>query len=157
MSRRLLCISLSQRKAARKRSEANIFNGEDSNVLYGKIIFNLKVLRRMSMILGTFKIMIPLKKQGEVGKILTRMVERTRVESGCISCHFYKDVQDNSVFVLEETWLTNDDLERHLRSDDFRDLLLVAETSLQAPEIIFSDIIPGNGMEAIEKARNRGQ
>jgi quinol monooxygenase YgiN len=39
------------------------------------------------MILATFKMKIPLEKHAEVSKILTRTVERTRVEPGCASCH----------------------------------------------------------------------
>jgi quinol monooxygenase YgiN len=96
---------------------------------------------------------IPWEKQREVIKILTRTVERTRVEQGCISCHFYSDLQDKRGFMLEEIWETNDDFARHLRSDDFRNVLVVAETALEAPDIIFSDVIPGNGIEAIKKLR----
>jgi quinol monooxygenase YgiN len=106
------------------------------------------------MILATFKMMIPLEKHAEVTKILTRTVERTRVEPGCASCHFYLDMQDKRGVVLEEAWMSNDDLVRHLKSEDFRDVLLVAETALEAPEIIFSDVIQGNGMETIGKVRS---
>jgi quinol monooxygenase YgiN len=106
------------------------------------------------MILAAFKMMIPSDKRSEVVKLLSRTVERTRVEPSCISCHFYSDLPDERGFMLEEIWKTNDDLVRHLRSDDFRNVLLVAEMSLVAPEIIFSTIIPGSGMTTIEKARN---
>lgn len=109
------------------------------------------------MIRATFKIMIPLGKRMEVLKIFTRTVERTRIEPGCLSCNFYEDVQDKRRLVLDESWVTKVDLEHHLRSDDFRDLLLVAESSLQAPEIIFSEVIPGNGMEIIGKVREAGR
>ena len=108
------------------------------------------------MILAAFKMIIPQEKHAEVAKILTRTVERTLVEHGCISCHFYSDLQDKRVFMLEEIWETNDDLVLHLRSDDFRNILLVAETALETPEIIFSDVIPGNGMETIGKVRSVG-
>jgi quinol monooxygenase YgiN len=107
----------------------------------------------MFMILATFRMIIPPEKHGEVSKILTRTSERTRVEHGCISCHFYSDLQDKRGVVLEEVWKTNDDLVHHLRSDDFRDVLLVVEIALEAPEILFSNVIPENGMETIEKVR----
>jgi quinol monooxygenase YgiN len=106
------------------------------------------------MIHTTLRMVIPLEKQREVTKILTRTVERTRVEHGCISCHFYSDLQDERGFMLEEIWKTNDDLVRHLRSDDFRNVLLVAETALEAPDILFSDVIPGDGIDAIKRVRS---
>lgn len=106
------------------------------------------------MILATFRLMIPADKRSEVIKILTRTVEKTRVEPGCESCHFYHDFEDKRGLVLEEIWKTDDDLARYLKSEDFRDVLLVAEMSLVEPEINFSAIMPGSGMETIEKARS---
>jgi quinol monooxygenase YgiN len=105
------------------------------------------------MILASFKMMIPSDKRSEVVSLLSRTVERTRVEPSCVSCHFYHDFQDERGLVLEEIWKTEDDLVRHLKSEDFRNVLLVAEMSLVAPEIIFSTVIPGSGMTTIEKAR----
>jgi quinol monooxygenase YgiN len=106
------------------------------------------------VILLTFRVMIPLKKQADATEILTRTAERTRAEQGCVSCHFYSDVHDNRGFMLEEVWKTDDDLTRHLRSEIFRDVLFVADIALEEPEIRFSDIAPIGGMATIEKARS---
>ena len=105
------------------------------------------------MILATFRMMIPESKRAEAIKILTRTVERTRAEPGCLSCHLYIDAQDNSGFGLAEVWRTNEDLVYHIRSEDFRNVLLVAETAMELPEIWFSTIDARNAMETIEQAR----
>ena len=105
------------------------------------------------MILATFRILFHPAKHSEVAKILTRIVERTHVELGCISSHLYIDAQDQRGFVIEEVWMTNDDLVRHLRSEEFLDVLLVTEIAVEATEIRFSSIMPVNDMETIEKVR----
>jgi quinol monooxygenase YgiN len=106
------------------------------------------------MILVSFRMVIPAKKRKEVAGILRGTVERTLAEQGCMSCYFYSDVQDDRGLMLEEVWKTNDDLTHHLKSQVFRDVLLVAENALEAPEIRFSHVMPGNGMETIENARS---
>lgn len=105
------------------------------------------------MILAAFRMMIPAEKHAEAIKILTRTVERTRVEPGCLSCHLYIDAQDNDGFGLEEVWRTSEDLVYHLRSEDFRNVLLVAETAMEVPQIWFSTINSPDAMEIIEQAR----
>jgi len=48
-----------------------------------------------------------------------------------------------------------EDLNLHLRSDEYRNLLLILEVALNQPEIRFDTISSSMGIEAIEKARGR--
>jgi len=57
--------------------------------------------------------------------------------------------------MLEETWRSEKDLDLHLRSDEYRYLLLVLEMALKQPEIKFYTISSSTGMETIEKARSQ--
>jgi len=56
--------------------------------------------------------------------------------------------------MIEEHWMTQEDLERHLRSAEYRNMLLVVEMSDEMPEIRFSAFQHSTGVETIEKARN---
>ncbi len=56
--------------------------------------------------------------------------------------------------MLEEIWRTEEDLNRHIRSDEYLNLLLVVDMALKQPEIRFDIISRSMGMEAIEKARS---
>ena len=56
--------------------------------------------------------------------------------------------------MLEEVWRTEEDLEVHIRSDEYLNLLLVLEMALKQPEIRFDTISSSTGIETIEKARN---
>ena len=56
--------------------------------------------------------------------------------------------------MLEEVWRAQEDLDLHMRSDEYRNLLLVLEMARKHPEIRFDTISSSTGIETIEKARN---
>jgi len=105
------------------------------------------------MIQATIRMVIPAKKRGEVLKFLRSVVEQCRFDPGCLSCHIYGDLQENNVLMLEEVWRAEEDLEVHIRSDEYLNLLLVLEMALKQPEIRFDTISSSTGIETIEKAR----
>ena len=105
------------------------------------------------MILATIRMTIPPQKRGEALKILRSIAEQCGDAPGCLSCHFYGDLQENDVLMLVEVWRAEEDLNLHLRSDEYLNLLLVLEMALKQPEIRFDTISSSMGIEAIEKAR----
>ena len=107
------------------------------------------------MVHATIRMDISPEKAGEALEILRSMAERTRVESGCISCRVYRDVQGKHAIMIEELWRSQEELERHLRSSEYRSVLLVVEMAEVPPEIRFSSISNSSGVETIEKARSQ--
>ena len=103
---------------------------------------------------------IRMKMQGqqkvrEVLGILRSVAERTRVEPGCISCRIYRDDQDDHAILIEEFWKSQEELDRHLRSTEYRNVLLVVEMAREKPEISFCEFSGSTGVETIEKARSQ--
>ena len=109
------------------------------------------------MVLSTIRMVIPAKKRGEALKILRSMAEQSRFEPGCLSSRIYGDLQEKNVLMLEEVWRTQEDLEIHMRSDEYLNLLLVLERALKQPEVRFDTISSSTGIETIEKARSHGR
>ncbi len=105
------------------------------------------------MIHATVRMTIPPEKSDEALGILRSIAEQCRDEPGCLSCHIYRDLQEKNVMMLEEVWMSEEDLNLHLRSDECRSLLLVMEMALKRPEITFDTISSSTGIETIEKAR----
>jgi quinol monooxygenase YgiN len=105
------------------------------------------------MHLATIRIAVPREKRREALEILNSMAERTRIQPGCLSFHVYHDEQEETVLMVEEVWKNQEDLGQHLRSDDYRNVLLVTEMALESPEIRFHKISHSAGVEIIEKAR----
>ena len=105
------------------------------------------------MILSTIRMKIPPKKRNEALKILRSTAEQCKVHSGCLGCHIYEDLQEDNVLTFEEMWRSEEDLERHLRSKEYRNVLLVMEMALKHPEVRFNTVSTSTGIETIEKAR----
>ncbi len=106
------------------------------------------------MVHATIRMLIPSKRRGEVLEILSSIAERSRFEEGCINCRVYQDVEAEPVLILDQLWESKEDLERHLRSEEFRKVLLVLEMSLEPPEVRFEEVSRSTGVETIEKARS---
>jgi quinol monooxygenase YgiN len=105
------------------------------------------------MLRSTIRIFIPPGKQSNALEILTSVSEQTQFEPGCVCSRLYRDVTDSRVTLLEELWLTFEDLQRHLRSEKYRNILLVLEMAAEPPDIRFDKIAQTSGMETIEQAR----
>jgi len=109
----------------------------------------------MGMVRSTIRMRIPFKKHSEALEILGSMTEQIRFEPGCISCGLYRGVDDKAIIMIEELWMSDADLQRHLRSDKYRKVLLVIEMAAERPEIRFDTIAQSSGVEAIELARTQ--
>jgi quinol monooxygenase YgiN len=107
------------------------------------------------MVLVTIRMVVLPKKYDEVLKILRSTAEWSRIKPGCISSRIYEDAQEENALMFEEMWRSEADLERHLRSEEYRNLLLVIEMALKQPEIRFDTISSSTGIETIEKARSQ--
>jgi quinol monooxygenase YgiN len=60
---------------------------------------------------------------------------------------------EGNVVILEERWASEEDLERHVRSQDYRQLLLIMELAKTSPEVRFDTVSSSTGFETIEKIR----
>ena len=109
------------------------------------------------MILATLRIAIPLEKRGEALKILKSMVARNQAQPDCVFCRICEDALEDNVLQFEEMWRTEEELERHLRSDQYHRVLLVMEMALKHPEVRFDTVTSSRGIETIEQARGQGQ
>ena len=107
------------------------------------------------MIQSSIRMTMPYQKSGEVMKILRSVAELCRDDLGCLSCHIYEDLQEKNVLMLEQVWRSEENLSHHLRSDEYRNLLVVLELALKQPEIKFNTISSSAGIETIEKARSQ--
>ena len=109
----------------------------------------------MGMVRSTIRMLIPLEKQSEALEILGSTIEQTQFEPGCISCRLYRGVDEVGVILIEELWMSEEDVNRHLRSDKYNKILLVVELASEPPDIRFDTIVQSTGVETIEKARNQ--
>ncbi len=89
------------------------------------------------MVRSTIRMLIPLEKQSEALEILGSTTEQTQFEPGCIGRWLYGGVEDGRAILLEELWMSDEDVQCHLRSEKYRKVLLVVEMAAEPPEIRF--------------------
>ncbi len=107
------------------------------------------------MVRSTIRMVIPLNRQSEALEILGSTTEQVQFEPGCISSRFYRGMEDGREIMVEELWESDEDMQRHLRSDKYHRVLLVIEMAEEPPEIRFDTISHSSGVETIEKARSQ--
>jgi len=105
------------------------------------------------MVQATIRMVIAPHRRGEVLGILFSLAERKRVQAGCLSARIYHDEEQEGALLVEDVWRCQEDLNHHLRSDDYLKVLLVSEIALEPPKIIFNTISHSAGIEIIERAR----
>jgi quinol monooxygenase YgiN len=119
--------------------------------------FSMEMEEDKPLLHTTIRMMLPHQKCAEALKILRSIVEQDRVQPGCLRSRIYGDLEKENVIMIEEMWQDQENLERHLCSEEYRNLLLVVEMALECPEITFNSIANTTGIETIEKARSQGR
>jgi quinol monooxygenase YgiN len=105
------------------------------------------------MIVCTIALTLSEKDRRKVISSLLPLVGSTRVQPGCQVCSMLTDVDDPRVLVLWEEWDTRENLDRHLRSSDYRLVLAAMELSQDAPQMNFNSVNTRSGIEVVEAAR----
>jgi len=106
-----------------------------------------------TLITSTIRITASEISDGEIVRVLRSLIEPTRVETGCISCGLYKDLHDPSIIVWVEEWKTQHDLERHLRSRQYKKVLAAFDMSSSQPVMQFNTVVETKGMQLIADAK----
>ena len=96
---------------------------------------------------------IPAEKHSDVLQIIKSFVEQSRDDPGCNCFHIYRDIEDSDVLMLQINLKTEEDLILHVSSDEYRNLLLAMEISINRPEVRFDTISTSTGFEIIQKIR----
>lgn len=107
------------------------------------------------MILERLGLVARRENRRELQAALSFLLGPTRVESGCLSSQLYQDSANPNAFQFECLWMTEEDLVRHLRSEIYRQLLILMELSAEEPIVQFHKISETCGMEFIHTVRNQ--
>ena len=84
------------------------------------------------MILVIIRMKVLSKKRMELSQTIPSLSDSIRMEKGCQRCDFCRHIADeNGLFLLEE-WDTQENLNNHLKSENFK-VLRGAENLLEEP------------------------
>ena len=107
------------------------------------------------MIIVGITMNVLIEKRTEVMQTLLSMIEPTENERGCLSCHVFRDIEDQNVFSLLEEWETRQDLDDHIKSDRFSVLLGTKSLLCEAPQIEIHTVSHSEGMETVNAVRGK--
>ena len=104
------------------------------------------------MITVTLRIKVPDKRRQDFINSAKLILGPTRIQSGCMSCRLYQDLDEPDAVFLVEEWESREKFDRHLNSEQYRIVLSLMEASEQFPDIKINTISKTEGLEAIEAA-----
>lgn len=89
----------------------------------------------------------------ELQAALSFLLGPVRVEAGCLSCQLYQNATNPDVFYLECAWKSKEHLIAHLRSDNYRQLLILMESGAEPPWVQFHTVSATHGLELVHSSR----
>jgi len=102
------------------------------------------------MILVTLRIVIPTERRDEVIKTITSLLGPAQVQPGCANYRFYQEINHENSLILMEEWESQEDLDRYIRSDQYRKILAVMDMSSEEPEVKFNMVSQTAEMEFVK-------
>lgn len=107
------------------------------------------------MIIESLGLMARRDNRKELQAALSFLIGPTRVESGCVSCHLYQDVVNPNGFRFECSWRSETDFVCHLRSEIYKQLLILMELSAEPPSVQFRTVSETRGLEFVHATRKQ--
>jgi quinol monooxygenase YgiN len=94
----------------------------------------------VALVVSTLRIVVAPRSRGVVGQTLAAQLEPTRVQPGCLRCELLQDLERPDTITLREEWATQAELDRRLRTEDYRAVLAALELSCEPPGICFDTV-----------------
>jgi quinol monooxygenase YgiN len=111
-------------------------------------------MKGMGMVIFTLHLKVAPNDRINIMKTIHPIIGSTSVRKGCLHCGLYSNSQNDDELILLENWKSQQDMEKHIRSDDFRKILTVMEAAKKKPEISFITVESTAGLELVEKIRS---
>ena len=101
------------------------------------------------MILVIIRMKVLTEKRKELSQTIASLIGFIRTEKGCGRCDFCRSVEDENELSLLEEWDTQENLNRHMKSERFR-VLRGAMNLLQEPYgMMFHTVFHPAGMKEV--------
>ncbi len=107
------------------------------------------------MIVFSLQVKAPMEKRFEILKSVFQILDYMRVQPGCDRFELYTSTENDDELLLIEEWRRQEDLEKHILSDEFKIILSVMDMAVEEPVIRVDRTTLRKGMEFIESIRKR--
>lgn len=91
--------------------------------------------------------------RAEIVELIRPIIGPTEAQAGCLFCRLYSETDDDDALVLLQEWKSQENLDKFIRSRDFKRILTAMDLASQPPEFTINTISSRAGMELLEKLR----
>jgi quinol monooxygenase YgiN len=105
------------------------------------------------MIIFTLSFKVSSSKRKDAISLFDSLVGPLSVKPGCLRVALLSDVNIHEDLMLLEEWQSRKELDKHIRSDEFRRILALMDLADESPRTRFYHVSSTEGFEVIEKAR----
>jgi quinol monooxygenase YgiN len=106
------------------------------------------------MIIELLRISVPTGKRHEFAKSLVSLAGPIEAQPGCLACRVFQTWPQRDGLLIEARWESQEFLVRYLRSQTYKNLLLLAELGMTPPVMEFFTVVQLRGLDLVEDARN---
>jgi quinol monooxygenase YgiN len=108
------------------------------------------------MIVGTLKLLPAPNRRAEILSILRSVQGPVLAQPGCGAFQIFEEQAPERAVVLVERWESDEALDKHLRSENYRRILGAIELSDGQPEVRLDHVSATEGIDLIERSRRPG-
>ena len=105
----------------------------------------------MNMVITILQLKAAPEKRLNIIKTIHAMIGPTKAQFGCLHCELFGSTQNDDKLILLEKWESQETLNQHIKSEEFRKVLAAMDTACEPPEINFYEIDSLAGMDLVEK------
>lgn len=105
------------------------------------------------MVIATTRIFANSSNISEIVEVLSSVKGQVEVKTGCISCLILQEIDNERNITYEEKWKTQEQLNNHIQTDLYRNILAVIDMSHQAPNVEICTVSTIKGIEVIQSIR----
>ena len=91
------------------------------------------------------------EKRMNILKTIHAMIGPTNAQPGCLHCELFSSTQNDDQLLLLEKWDSQESLEQHIKSDEFRKVMAAMDSACEPPKIRFYETNTLGGMDLLEK------
>ena len=105
------------------------------------------------MVVMTLRIKVSPMNRAEIVKLIRPIIGPTEAHPGCLIFRLYSEMDDDDALLLLQEWRYQEDLDKFIRSRDFKRILAAMELASQTPEFCVNTVTSKSGWEFVEKLR----
>ena len=105
----------------------------------------------MNMVITIMHLKTAPENRMNILKTIHTMLGPTNAQPGCLHCELFGSTQNDDQLLLLEKWDSQESLDQHIKSDEFRKVMAAMDSACEQPTVDFYETNSLGGMDMVEK------